>query len=110
MILVKIGKLNGKVVEMALADGTTIGQALAKAPVYFNPGTEDVEIHGEGIVNTSSVVGNGDLIVVIPKVIRDPLIGKVADMLDAEFGVDLDLDNQNDYNSIASLIKLIKEG
>lgn len=65
MITVKIAPLNGRVVEVSLEEGATIGDALEASGIDAG----DREIRQESlVVDEDAVVSNGAIIQLLPKV------------------------------------------
>ena len=89
MILVKVGKLGGKMKEYAVNDGTLINMILSIAGISIDMSKEEVHVMLGGssvVASLATALTNGSIVVVEPK--SDPLLNDVTEYIYDNFDVD----------------------
>lgn len=77
MILVKVGRQGGKVVEMAYMPGIPLLKAIMESKVLFEDSKDEIHINGVSVSNLNTIVKDKDIILVYPNVVKKVTV-KVA--------------------------------
>jgi len=111
MKIVKVARVGRKVVEVALDTHATVGMALAGARLNVEPGEL---VYVDHVVRSQTWIPMDGQSIVLerPKIVprSDRLKERLADFIEEDLGIDIDLMNEDDVDSLETIIRIVREG